>query len=172
MTIHSINKIRWQLSQLIAPNVRRKKIKQKPLTKKRRPQKRYTKPGKIDIQEVFAAMGDGKLKYVSAVFEGVEVNLGTLNLRMYFHKGVNCTADGCKTKGAYFKVEKSVGPPHIIYSDWHLNLYATKDGNEVLMTKDHRYPRSKGGPDTLDNLDPMCTHCNSKKADKIKENKR
>ena len=164
----NINKIRWQLSQLVAPNTRRKKIKQQQLAKKRTPQKKYVKPGKIDPQDVFDQMGDGNLKYISAFFEGVEVNLGTLNVRMHFHKGVDCIAKGCKTTGAYFKVEKSSGPPHIIYSEWHLNLYAIdKNGKEVLMTKDHRHPRSKGGPDTLENLDPMCTHCNSKKADKI-----
>jgi len=37
----------------------------------------------------------------------------------------------------------------------------------TLMTKDHRHPKSKGGQDTLENLDPMCTVCNGKKGDKI-----
>ena len=132
-------------------------------------QRKQTKPGKIDPQEVFNLMGDGNNKYISATFFGEEVNLGTLNVRMHFHKGIDCIEE-CGATGAYFKMERSPGPPHILYSEWHLNLYAIdKNGKEVLMTKDHRYPRSKGGPDTLDNLDPMCTVCNSRKADKIKE---
>lgn len=121
----------------------------------------------VPIKDVFDLMGDGSKKYISAEFHGEEVNLGTLNIRMHFHKGVDCIE--CGAKGAYFKMEKSYGPPHIIYSDWHLNLYAINEaGQEVLMTKDHRYPRSKGGSDELDNLDPMCTVCNHKKADKVR----
>ena len=130
-------------------------------------QKKHTKPGKIDPQQVFDLMGDGTKKYISAVFFNEEVNLGTLNVRMHFHKGIDCIMD-CGAKGAYFKMERSPGPPHILYSEWHLNLYAIdNNGREVLMTKDHRHPKSKGGLDTLDNLDPMCTVCNCRKGDKI-----
>ena len=127
-----------------------------------------TKKTKIKIDDVFAQMGDGNKKYISAVFLGEEVNLGTLNIRMHFHKGVDCIAKDCTAKGAYFKMERSPGPPHILYSQWHLNLYAIDDaGKEVLMTKDHRHPKSKGGQDTLENLDPMCTVCNAKKGDNV-----
>jgi 5-methylcytosine-specific restriction endonuclease McrA len=35
------------------------------------------------------------------------------------------------------------------------------------MTIDHILPRSKGGKDTLENLQPMCSSCNAKKADKV-----
>jgi len=55
----------------------------------------------------------------------------------------------------------------------HLNLYhvgepikewkkLSVDGL-VMMTKDHILPRSLGGPTTLENLQVMCTICNSKK---------
>lgn len=45
----------------------------------------------------------------------------------------------------------------------HFNLYAEKDGESRLMTKDHIIPKSKGGKNHLDNLQTMCDHCNSKK---------
>ena len=51
----------------------------------------------------------------------------------------------------------------------HFNLYAIYEGKTRLMTKDHTMPKSKGGPDHLDNLETMCDQCNHTKADKIKE---
>lgn len=116
-------------------------------------------------------MGEGNRKYISAIFLDEEVNLGTLNIRMYFHKGVDCIY--CGAKGDHFKMERSPGPERIIWSVWHLNLYARNaDGKEVLMTKDHKYPKSKGGRDVLENLDPMCSACNNRKADKIDTDKK
>jgi hypothetical protein len=47
-----------------------------------------------------------------------------------------------------------------------MNLYAIdKNGNEILMTKDHIVPKSKGGANALYNYQPMCSHCNAEKAD-------
>jgi 5-methylcytosine-specific restriction endonuclease McrA len=50
-----------------------------------------------------------------------------------------------------------------------LNLYAIKDGLEVLMTSDHIIPRSKGGPTILENLQPMCHICNGRKGNNMPE---
>lgn len=54
----------------------------------------------------------------------------------------------------------------------HLNLYAINSANkEILMTKDHVIPSSKGGEDHLRNLKTMCLRCNMKKADRILDEK-
>lgn len=45
----------------------------------------------------------------------------------------------------------------------HFNLYGIEDGRLVLMTKDHIKPKSKGGSDTLENFQCMCTTCNNLK---------
>lgn len=46
----------------------------------------------------------------------------------------------------------------------HFNLYARDlAGNDILMTKDHIVPRSKGGKNTLSNMQTMCVQCNGKK---------
>ena len=49
------------------------------------------------------------------------------------------------------------------YSRTHFNLYAVRGDKLILMTRDHITPRSKGGTDTLDNLQTLCTTCNNAK---------
>lgn len=49
----------------------------------------------------------------------------------------------------------------------HFNLYGEKDGKSRLMTKDHIIPKSKGGPDHLDNLQTMCDQCNNTKGSTV-----
>lgn len=45
----------------------------------------------------------------------------------------------------------------------HFNLYAEENGRLVLMTKDHIIPKSKGGPDHIQNYATMCSICNNLK---------
>jgi 5-methylcytosine-specific restriction endonuclease McrA len=45
----------------------------------------------------------------------------------------------------------------------HFNLYAEEGNKLILMTKDHRIPKSKGGQNTLDNYVTMCSVCNNLK---------
>lgn len=42
----------------------------------------------------------------------------------------------------------------------HFNLYAKREGGLVLMTKDHRVPKSCGGDNRIGNLRTMCCRCN------------
>lgn len=83
------------------------------------------------------------------------------------------TCVSCGIKGQLLALERCLGdkggdegPEE--GQGFHLNLYGLDEmGREILMTKDHIYPKSKGGPDTLENLQTMCTYCNSKKGDTI-----
>ena len=50
----------------------------------------------------------------------------------------------------------------------HLNeqgeiVHYDENGDEVLMTKDHIVPKSKGGKKHVSNNQPMCKMCNEKK---------
>ena len=49
----------------------------------------------------------------------------------------------------------------------HLNLYGISDmGNEVMLTIDHIFPKSKGGVLEPSNMQVLCGRCNAAKADK------
>lgn len=45
----------------------------------------------------------------------------------------------------------------------HLNLYAFRRGRKILMTQDHIFPKHAGGSNGIENLQTMCTQCNSYK---------
>lgn len=81
----------------------------------------------------------------------------------FFTKGCRCVK--CGIEGRYFAKEK-----HKNASRYHLNLYAIdNDGNEVLMTKDHIIPRSKGGHNSIENYQTMCKMCNEVKGNNMEE---
>jgi hypothetical protein len=51
---------------------------------------------------------------------------------------------------------------------WHFNLYAINAyGHEVLMTKDHIIPASRGGENHQSNYQTMCFVCNKDKGTKM-----
>jgi hypothetical protein len=90
------------------------------------------------------------------------INMTSLKLQTFRENGIRCRICGCK--GTYFAKEKYPGEPY-----YHLNLYALKEGREVLMTKDHIIPVVKGGRDRLNNFQTLCIECNRKKAHKTPE---
>ena len=93
-------------------------------------------------------------------FDGDMIKMSSLRLQCFAKYGTKCVK--CGIEGKYFYKEKGRGSDLDIY---HLNLYAIdKNGKEILMTKDHIDPKSKGGANDLDNLQPMCQHCNTAKA--------
>jgi 5-methylcytosine-specific restriction endonuclease McrA len=95
--------------------------------------------------------------------ESVLVSMGSHRYQLYAEKGVICV--NCGTIGTYFALErgKKDNP-----NRFHFNLYGKDDrGREIMITKDHIMPRSKGGKNKLSNYQPMCLKCNQRKADKV-----
>lgn len=79
-------------------------------------------------------------------------------LKVFYHKGLKCVS--CNKEGKYLIAAKDKG------GNIHIDVY-TKDFE--LMTVDHIKPKSLGGSYDIENLDPMCTGCNSKKSNKWEE---
>jgi 5-methylcytosine-specific restriction endonuclease McrA len=123
----------------------------------------YGRKSTVPIQDVlpFVIFGPKQRKKACyKVYDGTRINMSSLRYQLFSQKGTICVS--CGIEGKFFAIERpySAEKP----SGWHFNLYAlNSQGHEVLMTKDHIVPRSKGGPDTLENFQTMCTKCNHKK---------
>ena len=91
--------------------------------------------------------------------EGHDVYTTSLRYKTFIEKGYECVC--CGRTGTYYALEKSVGSNQ---NRAHFNLYSDDD---VLMTKDHILPKSKGGMDCIDNMQTMCTICNSNKGNSV-----
>lgn len=89
-------------------------------------------------------------------FDGDNIKFSSHRLRV-FSKSKSCVY--CNIVGKYFYKEKDTKS-----ISYHFNLYAIdSEQNEVLMTKDHIIPRSKGGKDIMENYQTCCFTCNQKK---------
>lgn len=93
---------------------------------------------------------------------GDPINVTSQKLQTFKSAGTRCSI--CGVKGAYFAKEKYPDEEY-----FHLNLYALKEGVEVLMTKDHIVPIAKGGRDKLNNYQTLCVNCNRKKGNFTKD---
>jgi 5-methylcytosine-specific restriction endonuclease McrA len=97
-------------------------------------------------------------------YDGNIVKMASDRYKTFKNSGLKCVS--CGIEGQYFVLERGVDDKQ--NKRFHFNLYAIdKDGNEVLMTKDHIYPKSKGGRNLKENLQTMCKNCNCEKSDKI-----
>ncbi|MES2773702.1 MAG: HNH endonuclease [Bacteroidota bacterium] len=79
-------------------------------------------------------------------------------LRVFHTHGTLCANPGCGKEGIYLiKAANN-------QNGFHIDVY-TKDFE--MMTIDHILPRSLGGSDSIENLQPMCNSCNHKKGNKV-----
>lgn len=102
-------------------------------------------------------------RYAKVELDGDIIKGNSQRYQTFFTKGTKCVC--CGIEGKYFAKEKVSRD-----KSYHLNLYAVdENGKEVLMTKDHILPKSKGGQDHVDNYQPMCVRCNKAKGNNIEE---
>lgn len=116
------------------------------------------------ISEVFSMIGEKYLlrnddhgqKHTDIDVDGFLVHPISLRYMNFYQHGTTCVC--CGKQGTHFRL---CGDPDT--SRRHFNLYAD-DG--TLITKDHIVPRSKGGPDCVENMQTMCITCNKEKGNK------
>lgn len=101
-------------------------------------------------------------KFAVKEYDGVLMPMDWDTLQVLKIKG--CTCVSCGAEADFVAMERTPGPKKTIYNDWHFNVYA-KDyiGREILMTKDHILAKANGGLDEMDNYQPMCSVCNTRK---------
>ena len=88
-------------------------------------------------------------------FDGVLVNMASDRYKCFKVWGTTCTK--CGVTGDTFYLERNWSQYNAKL--YHFNLYGHRDGEEILITKDHVIPKAKGGLDSLENYQTMCIHC-------------
>lgn len=92
------------------------------------------------------------------------VNVDSVRLRVFLTKG--CTCVSCGLTGTHFRAERGSS----LDERPHVNLYgAGPTGLEVMLTVDHVFPKSRGGPRSIDNLQVMCAPCNARKGARVQD---
>jgi len=121
----------------------------------------YERLGELSVQEVLKAIAEGR----PVEYQGVLCDTHSTRLLTYHVHGVKCCVSSCSLKGEYFAVEKTWGQ---IKAKYHLNLYGIADtGEEIMITSDHKIPKSKGGINHISNRQPMCSPHNANKGNRL-----
>jgi hypothetical protein len=84
-------------------------------------------------------------------------------LKMFQQGNIQCVE--CGIVGTNWHIERHVNDTVMPFS---VNLYAELGDEEVLMTWDHKVPRSLGGSNSLSNAQCMCSRCNGNKGNLLK----
>jgi len=123
-------------------------------------QKGYIRKGVYSISNVLSKTVpvNTPKNEVRVDFDGDLIKMNSHRYELFKMKGLKCVT--CGIEGVYFAKEKSEKEENYPY---HFNLYALKDGEEVLMTKDHIIRKRDGGADKLENYQTMCSPCNYNK---------
>ena len=92
-------------------------------------------------------------------FDGMHYDPYESRYSLFLEKGYECTKCGLAANIACFEKNN-----HTKKGKWHWNFYhRKKSGKEIMLTRDHIKPKSYGGNDKIENVQPMCEYCNSRK---------
>jgi 5-methylcytosine-specific restriction endonuclease McrA len=117
--------------------------------------------GKFAIEEVLPYADHKQKSRREYTVDGVTYRVNMDSMRYAtFKKSLACWC--CNLTGEFFLLQ--IDDKYLAQKSAHFNLFA---GN-ILMTKDHIVPKSKGGGDKLHNLRTMCTPCNEARGNDTK----
>lgn len=100
-----------------------------------------------------------QLKKITVIYDGVPVKIYSQRYELFLR---NTTCVKCGLMASYYKLEKQPTSQR-----YHFNLYGIKDDKEVLFTKDHIIPKSRGGGSQMRNYQTMCVLCNVAKGNML-----
>ena len=127
------------------------------------PIEHFNRLGIFKVEDVLPFIGGWRKDYLEQ-----SVNMSSQRYQLFHEKG--CTCVKCGLVGTYFALERpnAVNKKGKLYTElYHFNLYGLdENGDEVLFTKDHIIPKSKGGKSSIENYQPMCYNCNHEKGNK------
>jgi 5-methylcytosine-specific restriction endonuclease McrA len=124
----------------------------------------YTIDEVIEVAKQFVGLKKTNIR-TRVDFDGDVMKMASDRYKCFVKSGTACVC--CGLKAEYFIKEAD---PILLEKSgtYHFNLYGrNKFGDEVLFTKDHIIPRSKGGRDHVDNYQTMCAYCNEAKGNKM-----
>lgn len=129
----------------------------------------YIRKGIYSIDETFTKIKpylnvNEECKCEKINFDGDMIYPNSQRYQTFYYTGTKCVC--CGLEARYFAKEKDSKSN---LDQYHLNLYGIdENGEEVMFTKDHILPHSKGGIDHISNYKTMCIRCNNKKGTSIK----
>lgn len=114
--------------------------------------------GEFSLNDIFENLVNGNKRIVYTVDEkdyAVKLNVKRFTT---FKNNNKCVA--CGLEGTKFLLEQCQDSETA-----HFNMYGVQNNQDILMTRDHVVPRSKGGGNTNENYATMCIICNNLKGD-------
>jgi hypothetical protein len=120
-------------------------------------QKGYVRKGIYSINNILSKRNDLRHNEDSVEFDGDMIHMNSDRYHTFATSGTKCVCCGLEAK--YFAKEKDFSS-----NRYHFNLYGiNEEGQEILFTKDHIVPKSKGGKNDISNYQTMCSTCNEVK---------
>lgn len=118
----------------------------------------------MSVEKIKLAVGD-KIVKIGYFFEE-EADLKLINtrfsnhkrLKVFHHKGFKCSNPDCSNIGTRLILGLDGGGAK------HWDVYTD---DLILMNVDHIIPRKENGGNHIDNLQPMCFPCNTRKGAKL-----